>query len=104
MSMSTLHTVNKSPFASGSLLSALRHCKPGDAVLLIEDGVYGALSGSTIANDVKASLDGVALYVLAPDANARGLTENKILAEAKSVGYDGFVGLVAEHARTQSWL
>ena len=102
--MSTLHTVNKSPFATGTLLSCLNHCKPGDAVLLIEDGVYGALEGSSVAGNVRASLGSVALYVLQGDVNARGLDAGKILQDVKSVGYDGFVDLVAEHDRTQSWL
>ncbi len=44
--MSTLHTVNKSPFATQALLSCLNHAKAGDAVLLIEDGVYGGLGGT----------------------------------------------------------
>ena len=102
--MSTLHTVNKSPFGNGSLLSCLKHCKPGDAVLLVEDGVYGALEGSSVAGEVKESLDGVTLYVLGGDVSARGIGAGKMMSEAKNVDYDGFVDLVTEHDRTQSWL
>ena len=43
--MSTLHTVNKSPFATQALVSCLNHAKAGDTVLMIEDGVYGGLGG-----------------------------------------------------------
>ena len=102
--MSTLHTVNKSPFGNGAFLSCLKHCKPGDAVLLIEDGVYGAIEGSAVAAEVKAELDEVALYVLDGDAKARGIDAGRMLGDATTVGYDGFVDLVAEHDRTQSWL
>ncbi len=102
--MSTLHTVNKSPFGNGAFLSCLKHCKPGDAVLLLEDGVYGAIGGSALANQVEASLGDVALYVLEGDAKARGIDAGKLLGAAKPVGYDGFVDLVTEHDRTQSWL
>ncbi|MDF1717910.1 MAG: sulfurtransferase complex subunit TusB [Sulfitobacter sp.] len=102
--MSTLHTVNKSPFTNGALLSCLKHCKPGDAVLLIEDGVYGALAGSSVAGAVSDSLEDVTLYVLGGDASARGLDDGKVLSGAKTVGYDGFVDLVVDHARTQAWL
>lgn len=102
--MSTLHTVNKSAFTNGALLSCLKHCKAGDAVLLIEDGVYGAIAGSALAGEVASGLSDVALYVLEGDVKARGIDASKILGEVKSVGYDGFVDLVAEHDRTQSWL
>ena len=43
--MATLHTVNKSPFERSAFISALNHLKPGDAVLMIEDGVVGARKG-----------------------------------------------------------
>ena len=77
--MSTLHTVNKSPFGNGALQSCLKHCKPGDAVLLIEDGVYGAIAGSALAAEVRAGLSDVALYVLEGDVKARGIDAGKIL-------------------------
>lgn len=102
--MSTLHTVNKSPFGNGAFLSCLGHCKPGDAVLLIEDGIYGALDGTSLSQDARAHLGDVALYVLDGDAKARGIDPGKLMGEAKLVGYDGFVDLVTEHTRTQSWL
>ena len=102
--MSTLHTVNKSPFATQTLLSCLNHCSAGDAVLMIEDGVYGALAGSGVADAVKASTGSVSIYVLSEDAAARGIVADKMLSEVAGVEYDGFVDLVAKHDRTQAWL
>lgn len=102
--MSTLHTVNKSPFSTQSLLSCLNHCKPGDAVLMIEDGVYGGLSGTGLSDAVKASAAGVSLYVLRADVAARGIEEERLLGEVSGVDYDGFVDLVTQHDRTQAWL
>ena len=102
--MSTLHTVNKSPFATGSLASCLAHCKDGDAVLMIEDGVYGGLTGTSVADQVQQKSGSVAIYVLNGDAEARGLAAEKLAEGVKGVDYDGFVDLVAEHDRTQSWL
>ena len=102
--MSTLHTVNKSPFGNGALLSCLKHSKPGDAIVLIEDGVYGALAQSELSDAVKEHLGGVSLLVLDGDAKARGIDGSKMMGEVKTVGYDGFVDLVAEHERTQAWL
>ena len=101
--MSTLHTVNKSPFATNALLSCLMHCKDGDAVLMIEDGVYGALNGSGVAEVVVAQAKSVSIYALTGDVAARGL-EGKTLTEVGSVDYAGFVDLVAKHDRTQNWL
>ncbi|MCP3970916.1 MAG: sulfurtransferase complex subunit TusB [Rhodobacteraceae bacterium] len=102
--MSTLHTVNKSPFANQSLLSCLGHCKNGDAVLMIEDAVYGALAGSGVAEAVKAHAGTVSIYVLSEDAAARGIADDRLLSEITGIGYDGFVDLVATHDRTQNWL
>jgi len=102
--MSTLHTVNKSPFATQTLMSCLNHCKDGDAVLMIEDGVYGALASSGMAEFVKAKAGNVLIYVMSPDADARGLSSDKLLGEVKGVDYAGFVNLVTEHDRTQAWL
>ena len=102
--MSTLHTVNKSPFSTNSLVSCLNHCKDGDAVLMIEDGVYGGLSGTGVAEAVRQKAGAVSIYVLNPDADARGLAADRMLGEVTGVDYDGFVDLVAEHDRTQAWL
>ena len=102
--MSTLHTVNKSPYATQTLMSCLNHCKDGDAVLMIEDGVYGALANSGMADFVRAKSASVAIYVMSPDTAARGLAEDKLLGEVSGVDYAGFVDLVAKHDRTQSWL
>ncbi|RMF41466.1 MAG: sulfurtransferase complex subunit TusB [Alphaproteobacteria bacterium] len=102
--MSTLHTVNKSPFETRTLESCLAHCRPGDAVLMIEDGVYGALSGTALSDRVAAKAGAVKLYVLTPDIAARGLPEDRMIAGVTGVDYRGFVDLVAEHDRTQAWL
>ena len=102
--MSTLHTVNKSPFATQALLSCLGHTKSGDAVLMIEDGVYGALSGTQLAGAVAAHGNEVSLYVLGPDVAARGMAPERLIGGIESVDYAGFVDLVAKHDRTQAWL
>ena len=102
--MSTLHTVNKSPFAAPSLLSCINHCKAGDAVLMIEDGVYGALAGSGVSDQVRARLGEVSLYAIKADLEARGLDASRLIGEVQVVEYDGFVDLVTRHDRTQAWL
>jgi len=102
--MSTLHTVNKSPFSTQSLQSCLGHARDGDAVLMIEDGVYGAMTGSQMADAVAARGNAVSLYVLGPDLTARGLDAGRLIEGVTGVDYAGFVDLVASHDRTQAWL
>ena len=98
-----LHTVNKSPFERNTLESCLRHVKNGSAILLIEDGVYGALKGTEISGNVEQAMQSVSVYALQPDLEARGM-HNRVLDGIKLVDYGGFVDLVTEHNVTQSWL
>ncbi len=102
--MSTLHTVNKSPFERSAFISALNHLKPGDTVLMIEDGVVGARKGSAFADLLAKAAKGCSVYVLGPDLAARGMGETDVIQGAKLVDYGGFVDLVTEHNRTQAWL
>lgn len=97
-----LHIVNKSPFDTGSLASVLRVArKEGGAVLLIEDGVYAATRNSATEASLKAA--GMPVYVLQPDADARGL-QSRLMEGVNMVDYGGFVDLVAGHDNVQSWL
>ncbi len=102
--MSTLHTVNKSPFSTQTLISCLGHCKDGDAVLMIEDGIYGGLAGTGLTEIIADKVKSVALYVLSPDLTARGIDASRLIEGVTGVDYAGFVDLVATHDRTQNWL
>ena len=102
--MSTLHTVNKSPFERNSLRSCLGHLSAGDAVLMIEDGVVGARKGSLAAPMVQAALQTGKVYVLAPDLAARGIKAQDVIEGIQLVDYGGFVDLVTQHGRTVAWL
>lgn len=98
--MTMLHLVNKSPFDGSSLNTATSIMKPDDALLLIEDGVYGAIKNSTSA----AKLEGKNVSVLGPDLAARGLAEDKLVDGVKIVDYAGFVDMVESNDKVQSWL
>jgi len=102
--MATLHMVNKSPFEDTSLESCLRHVLKGDAVLLIEDGVYGAIKGSAVSDTLGQHNGTVSLYALGPDLAARGLAEKPLVGGIEVVDYVGFVDLVTKLDRSQSWL
>lgn len=98
-----LHIVNKSPTQARSLESCLRMTLPGQAVLLIEDGVYAATTGNSSEAQVRAAAAKVKLYALKPDLEARGMTA-RALDGVTLVDYGGFVDLVAEHGTPNSWL
>ena len=102
--MSQLHTVNKSPLDRNALESAVKHATKGSAVLLIEDGIYGAMKGTDKSGLVTEAIGDVSFYVMGPDLKARGIDESKVIDGIKVVDYKGFVDLVAEHDATQSWL
>jgi tRNA 2-thiouridine synthesizing protein B len=102
--MSTLHTVNKSPFERNALQSCVGHLLAGDAVLMIEDGVLGARNGSSSAATVKAALASGSVYALASDLAARGIKPEHLIDGVQTIDYGGFVDLVAQHTRTVAWL
>jgi tRNA 2-thiouridine synthesizing protein B len=99
-----LHTVNKSPFEKSSLDGCLRLAKAGSAILLIEDGVYAAVKGASTEEKVSAATRDFSVFVLGPDLKARGMEENRLIEGVNVVDYGGFVDLVVEHDKVQSWL
>ena len=98
-----LHTVNKSPFDDRTLETCLRFAREGSAILLIEDGVYAAATGTAVSTQVKDALKSVSIYALKADVEARGM-QNRVMDGVRLVDYGGFVDLVAEHNAVQSWL
>ncbi len=99
-----LHTVNKSPFEKNSLAACLRLAAKGSAVLLIEDGVLAALSGTAFSDEISGRMDDFAFYALGPDLDARGLSGKPLVDGITVVDYAGFVDLAAEHDASQAWL
>jgi tRNA 2-thiouridine synthesizing protein B len=97
-----LHIVNKSPLERPSLDACLRVAEPG-SILLIEDAVYAAARGTAGAARLAAAKDRFTVYVLLPDAEARAIAD-RLIEGVTTVGYDGFVDLVANHRNCQSWL
>lgn len=102
--MSNLHTVNKSPFERNALESCIRLATKGSAVLLIEDGVYGAIKDSNKSDMVKNAMKDLSFYVLGPDLQARGISEDRLIDGIEVVDYGGFVDLTAQHDTAQAWL
>ena len=90
-----LYTVNKSPFSTNNLQSALRIAPVNAPILLYEDGVYAALPGTQSAEQVKEALANHPIYALEADLEARGLVN--VLDGIQVIDYDGFVELVEQH-------
>jgi tRNA 2-thiouridine synthesizing protein B len=97
-----LHIVNKSPSERANLQSCLRHAQPGAAVLLIEDGVYGALKGTLVADELRSAKN-LRIYALREDIDARGIG-GKVVDGITLIDYGGFVDLVVEHSPIMAWL
>ena len=102
--MALLHTVNKSPFEKSSLETCLRIAAEGSSVLLIEDGVYAAMNGTSLNGTLVDASNRLKFYVLGPDLEARGLAEENVMECMEVVDYDGFVDLVVSHDATHACL
>jgi len=98
--MAMLHVVNKSPYDARNLDTASSIMKSDDSLLLIEDGVYGAVKNGKAAS----LLGGHKVSVLGPDLAARGISEDKLIDGVEVIDYAGFVDLVEANDKVQSWL
>ena len=94
-----LHTVSKSPNSSDALSSCLRAALADSTVLLIEDGVYAAVIGTSILDSPSSPPRYCALRA---DIQARGL-DALIRADVTLVDYTEFVELAAQAHAVQSW-
>jgi len=101
--MGALHLLSRSPGESQALSQCLDRTGQGDAVLLLEGGVYAALKNSGHASRLQEAMSDVALYALAPDLAARGITEAELVEGVVRVDYEGFVGLAISHGPVISW-
>ncbi|MHA3024963.1 sulfurtransferase complex subunit TusB [Chromohalobacter israelensis] len=93
-----LHLLNRAPSSSHVPRDVLRAMGAEDRLMLIEDGVYGAL------NTQVQHLPGLEgrLFALREDLESRGLA-GRCDASVTIVDMDGFVALTEEAQRTVSW-
>jgi tRNA 2-thiouridine synthesizing protein B len=96
-----LHIINKSPFLFSALDACLRFAKKGDPILLYEDGVYAASSGTKIESLMINVIKEHPVYALQADLKARGI--NNVIHGIEIVDYAGFVDLVEQH-KVNSWV
>ena len=96
-----LHTVNKSPYRSTLLDTALRYASKGEPLLLIEDGVIAAAQGTSQEEKIKNALKNHEVFALEADLKARGI--DQVIDGVQIADYARFVDLAAEH-KVQNWL
>lgn len=100
-----LHTVNQSPFHSSVLQECLHIAGEFHGVLLLEDGVYGALKSNPQAQSIETATKNVHVkfYLLKDDLKARGLEEINCLTCIQPIDYAEFVNLTTQYKSVQSW-
>jgi tRNA 2-thiouridine synthesizing protein B len=102
--MADLHTVNKSPFEKNSLETAIKFSLAGASILLLEDGVYGAMKGTVAEDMVKGAMGDKKVYALKSDLMARAIKDDRLIEGIEVVDYAGFVDLVEANDKVQAWL
>lgn len=101
--MSTLHTINKSPYSHNTFTSCLKVCSENDGILMLEDGVFGAINSAPGADELQTLIQhGVGVFALISDIKARGL-EEKLAPNIMLIDYNSFVQLTLNHRSVQSW-
>ena len=80
-----------------------RDVGPGD-IVLIEDGVYGALKNTIMETTIIDAQKNCKIYVLGPDLKARVLDKNSLITNIEIVDYNKFVKLAVENDKIQNWL
>ena len=94
-----LHLVCASPSRSTALQHCLSMLLPGDAVLLLDDGVNALLDGLP-ASLLEAPIE---LACLTADLEARGIMNHGADCRAQLLDDDGFVELVERYPLSQTW-
>ncbi len=88
-----LHLIQRSPFSSATLSDCLNIIGKKDSLLFMQDGVY-------IQNHPRLPSINNTVHVLQDDLKARGLEKGSV---GKSISYQEFVQLCAQHDKVISW-
>ena len=94
-----LHTVNRSPFQQATLAQCIQRCADGDAIILLEDGVYGALQHSPQANQLST----INCFAIKADVQARGLFTKPLIERIQLINFERFVELSCHYSLVMSW-
>lgn len=94
--MSTLHTLNKSPSHKTLFEQLIEASEAGDAILLIEDGVYYCMQST-----LNRRLQDMPVYALKDDLLARGIPDEE--SDTILASYEDFVELTTQHDKVINW-
>ncbi|MFC3394001.1 sulfurtransferase complex subunit TusB [Brenneria rubrifaciens] len=94
-----LHTLSHSPYHS-DMDALLHYLKPGDVLVLMQDGVISALAETKMLERLLEL--SIPLYVICNDADARGLTA-QISNRAALISYNHFVQLTVQYPQQLAW-
>ena len=98
-----LHVLRHAPQDSSRFASALRSMGPEQGLLMIEDGVYSLLLGTSSNNALQLLPASVCLYIMEADASARGLAIDDLPKRVKLIDYPTFVQLCTQYHKVLSW-
>lgn len=93
-----LYIVNKH---ADVLIDCLERASTNDVILLIEGAVYAAVNKPQ-PSILSKRINGVAMYALLPDMQARGIDVARCYGHIQYVDYAGFVDLVEENNPVRS--
>jgi tRNA 2-thiouridine synthesizing protein B len=96
----TLHIINKTDTTLWQ--TCLQSLQAGDALLLIEDGVYLAMANNAALQVLNKHQISLTCYVLAEDLALRGISA-RITPVFSSIPYQAFVELCLQHNRVVNW-
>lgn len=94
-----LHTLSHSPWQC-DIDGMVRMLRDGDALLLLQDGVLAAMTGSRYVEILTNAP--IKVYALKNDIEARGLT-GQISTTIDVVSYTDFVNLAITHTGQMNW-
>lgn len=97
-----LHIIRHSFSESESLKNCLTVYKPHDVLLLIENGVFCALSGTASGDQLAQLASQQSIFVLTPHATERGVLD-RLIDETQLIDFEGFVDLVVQQYPVMYW-
>lgn len=97
-----LHIISESLLESAVLEQYRTRIGRGHSLLLIEDAVLAVQPNCAVASLIVTIMTHNQIFILTEDLLARGISLDE-RRKIKQVNYAGFVDLVTEHERVQSW-
>ncbi len=111
--MSTIFVLTKTPYITNDLsrviriATSMRKKNQFAGIILIQDAVLAGIRGTTNGFGdqlVNAMKTGVKIYILEPDASARGISQERVLFGIEFVDYSQWVDIVVEeYDRIANW-